>query len=262
MYADVTGLTCKQGPKCRLGFKLLSETMMGVVGMTPFWRSGQLHLYLAQFRRVSVCWGFRNVRGGVKCGHGKSGAFQVQNMARIKLKPGACVTLCVRVSPIKALTLLHALNPGPGASWLFLESNNTKKPLNGNSGTGPNFKGQVHKEGVENGQVQVVAGPQLQEVLDSNNHNTDIRCKRVMERLEVHKPQKSTDGVGSNASMVFIMEISWSQSGSLINPFSGVSMKVVHDSRTSRDYLYFAEGPSHAVFAVVLQYCMCNGCLL
>ena len=97
MYADVTGLTCKQGQNCRLGFKLLSETMMGTIAMTPFWKNGQLHLYLAQFRRVQLCWKWD--RRASNCN--KAHTFRVQNIARIKLKPGACALYA------KALTLLH-----------------------------------------------------------------------------------------------------------------------------------------------------------
>jgi len=173
--------------------------------------------------------------------------FRVQNIARIKLKPGGVRRR--KRSPEKESGGGFDQKP-EGASWLFLETNNTNTSIGSVSRAGQfgaNFRDVVHKEGVETGQVQVVAGPQLQEILQSKHHHHDDRYTRVLERLAANKPQTSTDGVGINATLVFLLEVHWSSSNSLINPFSGVSMKVVHDSRTSRDYLYFAEGPSHAI---------------
>ena len=117
--------------------------------------------------------------------------------------------------------------------------------------------------------MQVVAGPALQDILLTKEHilkknggcgwpacNLRVQADPNSELAKALKTvvapggtqQKSLDGVGKNAEMTFIKVILWVKSqSSIINQYSGVSMKVVHDDRTSRDYLYFIESPSHVV---------------
>ena len=52
----------------------------------------------------------------------------------------------------------------------------------------------------------------------------------------------SYDGVGSKARFAFYKYVGTSQS-----PYNGVAMQAVHDPRSKRNYLYVAEGASHAV---------------
>jgi len=200
-----------------------------------------------------MCWQWAGNTCDQKPGYAREkggGPFQLQNLARIKLKSVG----------------------GPDSSWAFVETNNTNASLGLASPPrtfGAYFRGTDHKEAVEYGQVQVVAGPALQDILLTKEHilkknggcgwpacNLRVQADPNSELAKALKTvvapggtqQKSLDGVGKNAEMTFIKVIQWTKSrSSIINPYSGVSMKVVHDDRTSRDYLYFIESPSHVM---------------